>query len=387
MPGRVIQGLKTAATNNPVFMLDEIDKLGMDFRGDPSAALLEALDPEQNNAFSDHYLEVAFDLSNVMFITTANLLDPVAPALKDRMEVIHFPGYTEDEKLEIARQFLVPKQVKENGITETFLVFKDEGILHIIREYTREAGVRNLEREIASICRKVARGVAGGSTDPVTLDAGAVKEFLGAPRFRYGRTEERDESGAAAGLVYTEFGGDIVSVEATILKHHELRLTLTGQLGDVMKESGMAAMSYVRSRAGELHFPADYFDTTEVHIHVPAGAVPKDGPSAGITMATALASAVTRRIVRKDIAMTGEITLRGKVLQVGGIKEKVLAAHRSGLQAIILPRDNERDLEEIPEKVRSELAFHFVEHMDEVLGLALGAAPNSGKVPSKASRL
>jgi ATP-dependent Lon protease len=375
LPGRILQGVKTAGSNNPVFMLDEIDKLGMDFRGDPSSALLEALDPEQNNQFSDHYLEVPFDLSNVMFICTANLLDPVPPALKDRMEVIHFPGYIEDEKLAIAKGFLVPKQRKENGITEEHLQFADEALLRIIREYTREAGVRSLEREIATVCRKVAKEVASDKTDLVSVGDGDVKTFLGPRRHHFGRGEEQDEIGAATGLVYTEFGGDIVAVEATLLKHHEIKLTLTGQLGDVMKESAMAAMSYVRSRARALDFDDEFFDRVEVHVHVPAGAVPKDGPSAGITMATALASAVTKRPVKKDVAMTGEITLRGKVLPVGGVKEKVLAAHRAGIKTVILPHENERDLEEIPQNVKDDLRFHFAEHMDQVLALALVGGP------------
>ena len=375
LPGRILQGIKTAGSNNPVFMLDEIDKLGMDFRGDPSSALLEALDPEQNGAFSDHYLEVPFNLQNVMFITTANILDPVPPALKDRMEVIHFPGYIEDEKLAIAKGFLVPKQLKENGISEEYLQLDDEALLRVIREYTREAGVRNLEREIATLCRKVAKEVASGTTDLVTIGDDDVKTFLGPRRHHYGRGEEKDEIGAATGLVYTEFGGDIVTVEATLLKAHQTKLTLTGQLGEVMKESAMAAMSYVRSRARLLDFDDEIFDRTEVHIHVPAGAVPKDGPSAGITMATALASALTRRAIKKDIAMTGEITLRGKVLPVGGVKEKVLASHRAGMKVVILPNENERDLEEIPQNVKDDLKFHFVEHMDQVIGLALVEGP------------
>ncbi len=375
LPGRIIQGIKTAGSRNPVFMLDEIDKLGMDFRGDPSAALLEALDPEQNNAFSDHYLEVCFDLSNVMFVTTANLLDPIPAALKDRMEVISFPGYIEEEKLQIAIGFLVPKQLKSNGITPELLEFHEVALRRIIREYTREAGVRNLEREIATICRKVAKEVASGKTEKVSIGEDDVKAFLGPRRFHYGRAEEKDEIGATTGLVYTEFGGDIVTVEATLMKHHETRLTLTGQLGEVMKESAMAAMSYVRSRARALDFDEDFFDHTEVHIHVPAGAVPKDGPSAGITMGAALASAVTKRPVRKDVAMTGEITLRGRVLPVGGVKEKILAAHRAGIRTVLLPGENERDLEEIPQNVRDELQFQFVDHMDQVLEVALIGAP------------
>ena len=385
LPGRVIQGIKTAGSNNPVFMLDEIDKLGMDFRGDPSSALLEALDPEQNDSFSDHYLEVAFNLSNVMFITTANLMDPIPPALKDRMEVITFPGYIEDEKLAIAKGFLVRKQLKENGITDEHLQFDDDALLRVIREYTREAGVRNLEREIATLCRKVAKEVASGNTDLVRIADGDVKKFLGQRRYHFGRAEEDDEIGAATGLVYTEFGGDVVSVEATLMKYHELKLTLTGQLGDVMKESAMAAMSYVRSRSRLLCFDDDFFDHTEVHIHVPAGAVPKDGPSAGITMATALASAVTKRPVRKDVAMTGEITLRGKVLPVGGVKEKVLAAHRAGMKVLIIPQENERDLEEIPQNVRGDLQFHFADHMDQVISLALLEGPRPSPAYAAAS--
>jgi ATP-dependent Lon protease len=371
LPGRIIQGVRTAGTNNPVFMLDEIDKLGMDFRGDPSAALLEALDPEQNNSFSDHYLEVPFDLSDVMFITTANLLDPIPPALKDRMEVITFPGYIEEEKLNIAKGFLVPKQRQEHGLKDEQLTYEEMALRRLIREYTRESGVRNLEREIATICRKVAKEVASGREDPTHVGEEDVKQFLGARRYHFGVAEERDEVGAATGLVYTEVGGDIVSVEGTLLTAREGKLTLTGQLGDVMKESAMAGLSYVRSRARALDIDPDFFDRTEVHIHVPAGAVPKDGPSAGITMATALASTLTRRPVRKDVAMTGEITLRGKVLAVGGVKEKVLAAHRAGIRTVILPQENERDLEEIPGHVREEMTFHFVAHCDEVLKLAL----------------
>jgi ATP-dependent Lon protease len=379
LPGRIIQGVRTAATNNPVFMLDEIDKLGMDFRGDPSAALLEALDPEQNNAFSDHYLEVPFDLSDVMFITTANLLDPIPPALKDRMEVITFPGYIEEEKLNIARGFLVPKQRKEHGLQDEQLTLEEIALRRLIREYTRESGVRNLEREIATICRKVAKEVASGREEPTHIGDEDVKSFLGARRYHFGVAEEKDEVGAATGLVYTEVGGDIVSVEATLMRFREGKVTLTGQLGDIMKESAMAGLSYVRSRAQVLDFDPDFFDHTEIHIHVPAGATPKDGPSAGITMATAIASALTRRPVRKDVAMTGEITLRGKVLAVGGVKEKVLAAHRAGIRTVILPQENERDLEEIPGHVREEMTFHFVAHCDEVLKLAL---LESGAVPA-----
>ncbi|HUV06013.1 MAG TPA: endopeptidase La [Armatimonadota bacterium] len=371
MPGRIIQGVKQARFRNPVFMLDEIDKVGIDFRGDPSAALLEALDPEQNSAFSDHYLEVPFDLSDVMFITTANILDTVPPALKDRMEVIPFAGYIEDEKVCIAQQFLVPKQIKEHGLSPKLLTIKEAALRLIIREYTREAGVRNLEREIATICRKVAREVAEGNTKRTVITVGRVKDFLGQTKYRYGMAEEKDEIGTATGLVYTEFGGDIVSIEVGLMKSEEGKLLLTGQLGDVMKESAQAALSYVRSKASVLNVPEDFSNKMDVHVHVPAGAVPKDGPSAGITMAAALASALTRRPVRRDVAMTGEITLRGKVLPIGGLKEKVLAAHRAGIHTIVIPKENLKDLDDIPEYVRAELTFKPVEHMDEVLNIAL----------------
>jgi ATP-dependent Lon protease len=371
LPGRILQGIKQAGTRNPVFMLDEIDKLGMDFRGDPSSALLEALDPEQNGEFSDHYLEVPFDLSDVMFVTTANLLDPIPAALKDRMEVITFAGYTEAEKFEIARRFLAPKQRRDHGLTSEHLTITDAALQRLIREYTREAGVRNLEREVATLCRKVARKVAGGEVGHVTIDASDLESYLGKRRFRYGVMEEQDEVAAATGLVYTEVGGDIVTIEVTLLKGHEGRVQLTGQLGDVMKESAQAAFTYVRSRAEALGVDPEFYRKTDVHVHVPAGGVPKDGPSAGITLATAIASALTHRAVRKDIAMTGEITLRGRVLPVGGIKEKVLAAHRAGIRNVILPAENDKDLEELPETVRSEMNFHLVRLADEVLELAL----------------
>jgi ATP-dependent Lon protease len=392
MPGRVIQGIKQAGSRNPVFMLDEIDKLGMDFRGDPSSALLEALDPEQNSEFSDHYLEAPFDLRDVMFITTANLLDPIPPALKDRMEIISFAGYTEEEKLAIGKQYLVPKQVSEHGLiskpaptskrrkkssatsTETGVAlaeFSDDALRRIIREYTREAGVRNLEREIATICRKVAREVAVGRTEVTSIDGNDVPFYLGQRRYHYGVIEEKDEIAAATGLVYTEFGGDIVSVEVTPVRGHDGKLSLTGQLGDVMKESAQAAMTYVRSRSAELDLDEDFYRKLDIHIHVPAGGVPKDGPSAGITIATALASALTKRPVRKDVAMTGEITLRGRVLPIGGVKEKVLAAHRAGIKTVILPEENRKDLEDVPDKVKEDVAFEFVRHMDDVLAIAL----------------
>ncbi len=371
LPGRIIQGLKQTGVRNPVFMLDEIDKMGSDFRGDPSSALLEALDPEQNGEFSDHYLEVPFDLTDVMFVTTANLLDPIPAALRDRMEVISFSGYIEDEKLQIAKQFLVPKQIKENGLTEGQVTFPDAILGQIIREHTREAGVRNFERELGTICRKVARRVAEGNTEPVCIDKPEVRAFLGPRKFHYGTMEEQDEVGTATGLVYTESGGDVISIEVSPLRGKDGRLTLTGQLGDVMKESAQAALSCVRARARALDIDEDFYERLDIHIHVPAGAIPKDGPSAGITMATALASALTGRAVRKDVAMTGEITLRGRVLPIGGLKEKVLAAHRVGIRTVILPLENDKDLEDIPADVRAEMTFERVSHVDEVLRLAL----------------
>ncbi|MBV9851787.1 MAG: endopeptidase La [Armatimonadetes bacterium] len=383
LPGRIIQGLKQTGVRNPVFMLDEIDKMGSDFRGDPSSALLEALDPEQNSEFSDHYLEVPFDLRDVMFITTANLLDPIPPALRDRMEVIYFSGYIEDEKSEIARQFLIPKQIRENGLTEQQLALPDETVRRIIREHTREAGVRNFERELAAVCRKVARRVAQGEAGPFRIGDGDLRAYLGPRKFHYGVMEEQDEVGAATGLVYTEAGGDVITIEVSPIRGKEGRLMLTGQLGDVMKESAQAALSYVRSRARMLDIDEDFSERTELHVHVPAGAIPKDGPSAGITMATALASALTGRPVRKDVAMTGEITLRGRVLPIGGLKEKVLAAHRAGIRTVLMPLENEKDLEDIPENVRQEMAFRQVSHTDEVLRLAL--LDKSYPVPSAVS--
>jgi ATP-dependent Lon protease len=374
MPGRILQGIKQAGARNPVFMLDEIDKLGMDFRGDPSAALLEALDPEQNAEFSDHYLEVPFNLSDVMFVMTANLLDPIPHALRDRMEVITFAGYTEAEKRAIASQFLIPKQRREHGLTEANLTITEEATQRLIREYTREAGVRSMEREVAALCRKVARRVASGKSDPVVIDAQDVPAYLGQRRYRYGVMEEEDTIAAATGLVYTETGGDIVTIEVSLLKGHEGRVQLTGQLGDVMKESAQTAFSFIRSRTAELGVDEDFYRKVDVHVHVPSGGVPKDGPSAGITLATAIASALTRRPVRRDVAMTGEITLRGRVLPVGGVKEKVLAAHRAGIRTILLPNDNAKDLEELPDYVREEMKFMHVGHMDEVLELALRSA-------------
>ncbi len=370
LPGRVIQTMRTAGTVNPVFMLDEIDKVGADFRGDPSSALLEVLDPEQNFAFSDHYLEVAYDLSKVLFIATCNILDTVPPALRDRMEVIELPGYIEDEKLHIAERFLVPKQLIENGLGPDQLRFTRGALMRVIREYTREAGVRNLEREIGNICRKVARLVAERRRFPGHITEQAVPRFLGPFKFQWGVAEEKDEIGTATGVVWTMVGGDTISVEVTLMegKGH---LTLTGQLGDVMKESAQAALSYARSRANELGLKPNTFEKTDIHIHVPAGAIPKDGPSAGITMAAALISALTNRALRREVAMTGEITLRGRVLPIGGLKEKVLAAHRAGIKTFILPRKNEKDLTEVPADVKRQLHFVFVDSMEEVLGTAL----------------
>ena len=371
MPGRIIQGIKQVDCSNPVFMLDEIDKIGADFRGDPSAALLEALDPEQNDQFSDHYLEVPFNLRNVMFITTANVLDTIPPALRDRMEIIRFSGYIEEEKVQIAKNYLIPKQIKENGLTKDLISIHESAVRKLIREYTREAGVRGIEREIGAICRKVAKGVAQGSSAKTTVKDKDVPTYLGSPRYHYGRAGEKDEVAVVNGLAYTEFGGDIICIEAVLMHGEKGHLTLTGQLGDVMKESAQAALTYVRSRAKTLNVAEDFYEHSDLHIHVPEGGVPKDGPSAGVTMATAIASAITQRPVRRDIAMTGEITLRGRVLPIGGVKEKVLAAHRSGISTVILPAENEKDLEDIPEDVRQEMTFNFVKHADEVLDLAL----------------
>jgi ATP-dependent Lon protease len=370
-PGQIIQMMKKAGTMNPVFLLDEVDKMSMDFRGDPSAALLEVLDPEQNNAFLDHYLDVEYDLSNVMFICTANVLHTIPQALRDRMEVLQLAGYTEQEKIEIAKKFLAPKAVEGAGLTAANITILDEAFQTIIERYTREAGVRNLEREISSICRKVARKVVvqgKGFSEEIT--ASKVTEYLGVPRFRPTLAEEHNEIGVATGLAWTEVGGEILVTEATLMpgKGH---LTLTGKLGDVMQESAQAAMSYVRSRSDDFGIPKDFNRKTDVHVHVPEGAIPKDGPSAGITLATALVSAIARVPVRKDVAMTGEITLRGKVLPIGGVKEKILAAHRAGLKNIIVPKDNEKDLADIPKNVLDSLGIYMVETMDEVLKIAL----------------
>ena len=371
MPGRLIQGIRQCGTKNPVFMLDEIDKMTSDLRGDPTSALLEALDPEQNQHFSDHYIESTFDLSNVMFIATANLLENVPTPLRDRMEVIRFPSYTEQEKLHIAQRFLVPKLLEEHGLKKSQLTLPKAVLETIVREYTREAGVRWLQREIGTLCRKAARSIAEGSSKAVKADSKAVEKALGKPRFRYGLKGKSDEVGAATGLVYSEYGGDIVTIEANLSLPfgEQPQVRLTGSLGDVMKESAMAAMTYIR--ANQRRISPDKEFRYDSHIHVPEGAVPKDGPSAGVTMLTALVSAYTGRPVRRDFAMTGEITLRGKVLPVGGVREKVLAAHRAGIKHVILPAENMRDLDDLPEGPRSELTFHPVKSADDVLKLAL----------------
>jgi ATP-dependent Lon protease len=370
LPGRILQNLRQAGSNNPLFILDEIDKLGADFRGDPASALLEVLDPEQNNTFVDHYLDVPFDLSRVMFVTTANLLDPIPPPLRDRMEVIELAGYTEEEKLQIARRHLIPKQVKENGLSAAQVTFTTEGLVHLIRHYTREAGLRNIEREIGSICRKVARRVTEGKTEPISVEAAQVRELLGPERFFSEVAERLQEPGVAIGLAWTPMGGDIMFIESTKMVGKK-GLTLTGQLGDVMKESAQAALSFIRARADRLGIVPDFFENLDLHVHVPAGAVPKDGPSAGVTLATSLVSLLSGRVVRHDLAMTGEITLRGKVLAVGGIKEKVLGAHRADIHTVILPKRNEKDLDDVPESVRQEMHFIFVDSIDEVLAHAL----------------
>ncbi len=376
LPGQVVQGLRRAESRNPVFVFDEIDKLGADFRGDPASALLEVLDPEQNTAFRDHYLDVPFDLSDVFFITTANVLDPIPPALRDRMEVLELAGYTEEEKLQIAKEHLVAKQVTNHGLTAGQLVFTDEAIATVIRGYTREAGVRNLERELGALCRKVARRRAEGDEASVTLTRETVAQMLGAPHFLDEEVHERTaKPGVAIGLAWTPAGGDVLFIEATRM-HGGATLTLTGHLGDVMKESARAALSWVRRNASRYGLDADFFKSAEVHVHVPSGAIPKDGPSAGVTMAVAIVSELTGRPVRGDIAMTGEITLSGKVLPVGGIKEKVLAARRVGIRRIILPRQNEKSvMEDIGEELRKDLTIHLVSSIDEVIDLALSPAP------------
>ncbi|GIV96289.1 MAG: Lon protease [Herpetosiphonaceae bacterium] len=374
LPGRIIQTMKDAGTINPVFMLDEIDKLGADFRGDPAAALLEVLDPEQNNSFADHYLDLPYDLSKVMFITTANLLDTIPDPLLDRMEVIELPGYTEDEKVKIAQRFLIPRQLEANGLKPGSLTLSEDALRRIIRVYTWEAGVRSLEREIATICRKVARRVAEGRPVPRRILPSMLRRFLGPEQFTYGLAGEHDEVGVATGMVWTTNGGDIMAVEVTVMEGKG-SLVLTGQLGEVMQESAQAALSYARANARRLGIEPRRFDKIDIHIHVPEGAVPKDGPSAGVTIASALISALTHRPLRRDVAMTGEITLRGRVLPIGGLKEKILGAHRAGITTVIIPKKNERDLEEIASHVRRRLTFVPVAHMDEVLGVAFRKSP------------
>src|SRR6266480_33288 len=372
MPGRIMQTMKTASTTNPLFVLDEIDKIGADFRGDPSSALLEILDPEQNHAFSDHYLEIPYDLSKVIFLTTANVLHPIPAALRDRLEVIELPGYTEEEKMHIARKFLIPKQMQEHGLKSSRIEIDDEALQHIIRDYTFEAGVRNLEREIASVMRKVARKVAEGRHTKTKVTAEKLFEYLGSQKNFYEVAEEKDQPGVATGVAWTNAGGDLITVEATLMEGHG-NLTLTGQLGDVMKESARAALTYARSQAGQLGVEISFYEKYDIHLHLPAGSIPKDGPSAGITMATALISALTKRATRRDVAMTGEITLRGRVLPIGGIKEKVLAAHRAGIKTFILPKRNLKDLNDVPREIMKELHFVPVERMDDVIAVALHA--------------
>jgi ATP-dependent Lon protease len=377
LPGQIIQMMKKAGTVNPIVLLDEVDKLGADFRGDPSAALLEVLDPEQNHTFQDHYLDVEYDLSKVFFIATANVLHTIPPALQDRLEILRLSGYTEREKLEIAKRHLVPKQADGNGLRLEQLDFTDEGILEIIRHYTREAGVRNLEREIGSCCRKIARKfvseqAAEGVKD--TIDAARVREMLGPIKFRQQGVAAESEVGLATGLAWTEIGGEVLQIEATLVNGRG-NVTLTGKLGEVMQESAQAALTCIKARAERLNMSLDFIRKRDLHIHIPEGAIPKDGPSAGITMATAMASALSRTPIRKNVAMTGEITLRGKVLPIGGVKEKLLAAHRFGINTIILPKENEKDLTEIPEEVRDALSINLVETIDEVLALALEDVP------------
>jgi ATP-dependent Lon protease len=387
LPGQIIQGLRRAESKNPVFILDEIDKLGSDFRGDPSSALLEVLDPEQNNTFRDHYLDVPFDLSEVLFITTANVLDPVPPALKDRMEVLEIAGYTEEEKLSIATDHLVDKQVKNHGLTAEYIRFTPDALRQVIRGYTREAGVRNLEREIGALCRKVARRRAEGNETPIDITPAAVVDMLGAPRFLDEEMEERTKDpGVAIGLAWTPAGGEVLFIEASRMAGTG-SLTLTGQLGDVMKESGRAALSWIRRHAKEYGVDPDFFKNAEMHVHVPSGAIPKDGPSAGVTMVAAMVSELTGRPVRGDIAMTGEITLSGRVLPIGGVKEKVLAARRVGIREVILPKQNAKNVnEDLTPELRQEMTVHLVSTIDEVLALALQPASSDLRPVQKSAR-
>ena len=387
LPGRIIQGIKDAGTKNPVFMLDEIDKVGTDFRGDPSSALLEALDPEQNSQFSDHYLEVPFDLSDVMFITTANVLDTIPPALRDRLEILHFAGYTSDEKFKIAKNYLIKKQMEAHGLKTEMIDLTDEALMFIILHYTREAGVRNLERKIASVFRKVAKRIAEGEKEKIKVTEKDITKYLGPIKFSASLIEKKDEVGQVTGLAWTEAGGDILFIEVALMPGRG-QLILTGQLGDVMKESCQAAMSYIRTRASYLGLSDKFYQKLDVHVHVPEGATPKDGPSAGIAITTAIASALTHVPVRRTLGMTGEVTLRGKVLEIGGVKEKIIAAHRAGLKTVILPKENEKDLEDVPKEVLKDLEFKFVSHMDEVFPLAYTKSfnvkkkQNESKTPS-----
>jgi ATP-dependent Lon protease len=386
LPGRVIQSIHQAGTNNPVFMMDEVDKIGADFRGDPSSALLEVLDPEQNFAFRDNYLGVPFDLSNVMFVTTANMLDPIQPAFRDRMEIIQLSGYTEEEKLEIAKRHLIPKQIEEHGLKKNQISFTDDGIRAIINSYTQEAGLRNLEREIAAVCRKVAKQVATGEKKVRKIHTDNLDQFLGRPKVFQEELLKRDQIGVATGLAWTPVGDDVLFVEATAMKGRGA-LTLTGQLGDVMKESAQAALSYARSHAKDFGISEDFFAKHDIHVHVPEGAIPKDGPSAGVTMATAILSLLTRKAVHRKIAMTGEITLRGEVLPVGGIKEKVLAARRAKIDTVILPSLNKRDLEDVNETIRKEMRFIFVDDVKSVFKAALIDTKKPARVMRRSRRL
>lgn len=383
LPGRIIQGIKRAGSNNPVFMLDEVDKIGKDFRGDPAAALLEVLDPEQNHNFSDHYLDVPFDLSKVMFITTANILEPIPPVLQDRMEVIEIPGYTDLEKLQIAKKFLIPKELDNHGLKQKNLTFTDEAIKKIINDYTRESGLRNLDREIATVCRKVAKMVASGEKKKVEVTFENLQKFLGPEKFFQEVVERTSKVGVVPGLAWTSYGGELLFVEATKMPGKK-SLTLTGHLGEVMKESAQTALSYVRSTSKKLGIPFDFFEKYDIHVHVPAGATPKDGPSAGITMVTAIASLLTERPVKPRFAMSGEITLRGQVMPIGGLKEKTLAAYRAGIKTVILSRHNQKDMEEIPDEIKNNVKFVFVDTVDEVLELALDTEKKIKKKKSKA---
>jgi ATP-dependent Lon protease len=369
LPGRILQGIRRAGSKNPVFMLDEVDKIGQDFRGDPAAALLEVLDPEQNNTFSDHYLEVPFDLSRVMFITTANILDPIPSVLRDRMEVIDLPGYTDEEKLHIAEKYLVSRELEEHGLSHDQIQFQDEALREIISKYTLEAGLRNLDREIATVCRKVAKRVAEGTEGSIAITAEALPDFLGPLKFFRETATQESKIGVVPSLAWTQTGGAIMFVEATKMPGRK-NLILTGQLGNVMKESAQAALSFVRSSAQKLNIPEDFFSKVDIHVHVPAGAIPKDGPSAGITIATALASLLTQKPIKPELSMSGEITLRGEVLPIGGVKQKALAAHRAGIKTVILPKKNEKDLVEVPEEVQKNLEFIFVETVNEVFDQA-----------------